>query len=218
MVEGIMSINRYFFSSLVFLFLASPCVCTFLQAQKLPKDERKKWKKKLKELTPEKYKSVMTEYYELRDQVASLEELVASCDVRIEAKDKELKEAKTELPKLRNELQVAKKELEQYKAVGGAGGDGGGERVGTPREGIVFKVQIGAYRGIDMSEHVGRENFTMEKDADINKYSVGGFLSYREADSFKKGIRRMGVKDAWVVAYKDGQRVDIKEVISSIDK
>ena len=47
----------------------------------------------------------------------------------------------------------------------------------------------------------------------MNKYTIGVFKDYWEADTFKKYVREMGVRDAWIVSYRDGQRVDIKDVL-----
>ena len=33
------------------------------------------------------------------------------------------------------------------------------------------------------------------------------------SDNFKKYLREMGVSDAWVVAYKDGNRVELKDAL-----
>ena len=35
-------------------------------------------------------------------------------------------------------------------------------------------------------------------------------------DKIKKYMRDMGVKDAWIVPFKDGQRVDIKDVLEGV--
>jgi hypothetical protein len=43
------------------------------------------------------------------------------------------------------------------------------------------------------------------------KYSVGDFTSYQEAKSF---VRQTKVRGAFVVAYKNNQKIDIKEAIT----
>jgi hypothetical protein len=50
----------------------------------------------------------------------------------------------------------------------------------------------------------------------MQKVTLGNFRDYWEADKFKKYLRDMGVKDAWIVPFKDGQRVDIKEVLEGV--
>ena len=48
------------------------------------------------------------------------------------------------------------------------------------------------------------------------RYTLGEFRDYWEADKFKKYLREMGVKDAWIVPYKDGKRVPIKDVLEGV--
>ena len=48
------------------------------------------------------------------------------------------------------------------------------------------------------------------------KYILGQFRDYDMADLFKKKLRKIGVKEAWIVPYKDGKRVALKEVLSEV--
>ena len=58
------------------------------------------------------------------------------------------------------------------------------------------------------------KNFSGEVDEDgTKKYTLGEFTDYWEADRFKKYLREMGVKDAWIVAYKDKKRLNMKEFL-----
>jgi hypothetical protein len=84
--------------------------------------------------------------------------------------------------------------------------------------GLVFKVQIGAFRNKDLSKYLeNNPNFSGDVDADgTRKYTLGYFGDYWEADNFKKYLREMGVKDAWLVAYKNGQRVEMKDVLEGV--
>jgi len=50
----------------------------------------------------------------------------------------------------------------------------------------------------------------------LQKISVGFFRDYWEADTLKKYLREMGVKDAWIVPFKDGKRVPIKDVLEGV--
>lgn len=80
--------------------------------------------------------------------------------------------------------------------------------------GTWFKVQIGAYNNLDLTQYAGHQNFGLEKDNDgTMKYTLGAFQSYNDASSFKNLMRNMGVRGAWIVAYKDGGRVEINEVL-----
>lgn len=88
--------------------------------------------------------------------------------------------------------------------------------------GIIFKVQIGAYRKRDLNsvleEQKSQEMFEQEQSEDINKYTLRYFRDYWKADAFKKELRAMGLKDAWIVAFQDGKRVPLKAVLKEVIK
>jgi hypothetical protein len=80
------------------------------------------------------------------------------------------------------------------------------------KPGLVYRVQIGAFVFYEMEKPpVDAENFSHEKSDGFNKYLIGSFRTYAECDEFKDEIRKMGIKDAWVVPYIDGIRATIKE-------
>lgn len=78
--------------------------------------------------------------------------------------------------------------------------------------GLVFKVQIGAFRLFDMRQYA-QDNpfFEAEAMGDINRYTVGRFRDLKLAEAFQKDIKRLGIRDAWIVPYKDGVRITMKE-------
>ncbi len=78
--------------------------------------------------------------------------------------------------------------------------------------GLVFKVQIGAFRLFDMRKYA-QDNPFFEAEAlgDINRYTVGRFRDLALAEAFQKDIKRLGIRDAWIVPYKDGARITMKE-------
>ncbi len=97
-------------------------------------------------------------------------------------------------------------------------------RYGVDREtgipfikGTIFKVQIGAKDDLDLKEilidEVNHENLEQEVANGLFKYTIGHFRNYWEADKLKKGLRSMGIQLAWIVPYKDGKRVILKEVL-----
>jgi hypothetical protein len=85
-------------------------------------------------------------------------------------------------------------------------------------KGVVFKVQIGAFKNKDLAKYFeNNPNFGGEvKENEPQKITIGIFRDYWEADKFKKYMREMGVKDAWIVPYRDGQRVEIKDVLEGV--
>lgn len=87
-------------------------------------------------------------------------------------------------------------------------------------KGIVFKVQIGAYKKRDLSNVLEgekpREAFEQEQSEGVSMYTLRHFRDYWKADQFKKELRAMGLRDAWIVAFKNGHRVPLKEVLQEI--
>jgi seryl-tRNA synthetase len=85
------------------------------------------------------------------------------------------------------------------------------------KEGVYFKVQIGAFKERDISENLDQSvNLDVEKEGGLDEIVLGQFRDYYQADSLQNHLRAMGVKDAWIVPYKDGKRVPLKEVLDTI--
>lgn len=167
----------------------------------MSKEEEKEWKKRLKNTTPEQYKSLLDENKSMKSQVSSLRTELDNVDDQLAAKDEQINQYAAQAADLRDQLEKAK------SRAGSSSGGAIDESVG-----IVFKVQIGAYKGVKLNED-NSASFGKEQSGELNKYTIGVFKDYWEADTFKKYLREMGVRDAWIVAYKDGQRVDIKTVL-----
>ncbi|MHA7877523.1 MAG: SPOR domain-containing protein [Bacteroidota bacterium] len=90
-------------------------------------------------------------------------------------------------------------------------------------KGIIFTVQIGAYKHRDLQHLLKgegveekQESFMQEQSGDLNRYMLMHFRDYWQADQFKKELRAMGVKDAFIVALQDGKRVPLKAVVAKI--
>ena len=84
-------------------------------------------------------------------------------------------------------------------------------------DGVVFKVQVGAFEKKDLSSFFDNNPmFSGETEEGMQKITLGFFRDYWEADTFKKHLREMGVKDAWIVPFKDGVRVPIKDVLEGV--
>jgi len=85
--------------------------------------------------------------------------------------------------------------------------------------GIVFKIQVGAYKGKVPDSAVKSikklsvirkvENFKEEKGVTI--YSTGNLKSYEEAVTMQSQVKQEGIKNATIVAYQNGKRITIEE-------
>ena len=84
--------------------------------------------------------------------------------------------------------------------------------------GILFKVQIGAFRNkIKQDAFKGIKPITGESTgAGFTRYTAGAFSKFTEADFAKDEIRGIGYRDAFVVAYKDGNRISVEAARSAI--
>lgn len=87
-------------------------------------------------------------------------------------------------------------------------------------QGVVFKVQIGAFKDNELPEDPINPIIILntEEKNDLQKIVLGQFRDYQKAVQLKLNLMAMGIKDAWVVSYKDGKRVPIKTILSELEK
>ncbi|MBI2279501.1 MAG: PD40 domain-containing protein [Bacteroidetes bacterium] len=80
-------------------------------------------------------------------------------------------------------------------------------------EGLVFKVQIGAFRNPIPQDHFRGFAPIMAEDAGngITRYTAGLFKTFNMANEAKNAIRTIGYPDAFVVAFFNGKRININE-------
>lgn len=117
---------------------------------------------------------------------------------RIDSLQRLLNESSNKMRMLEADVEAAKKQSSDAK--------------NSVFTGYYFRVQLGAYQNFDIKNKVkGDNNMNSETAGGLDKYTVGYFKKYAEAESFAKDVRKMGIKDAWVVAYKDGNRINVKE-------
>lgn len=200
--------------SISLIALALCCVFAFEADAQMDKKEKKEWKKRIKKLEPEQYKQLLDENKSLKGQVTSLKTELGNIDDRLAEKDEQILTYQTQIGDLRTELsRLQSKQPADNVATKNTGGGI------DESKGIVFKVQLGAYgKKEDLSKYDSSPNFGAESADGLQKYTIGVFRDYWEADNFKKHLRTMGVKDAWVVSYKDGVRVPIKDVLEGVTK
>ena len=194
------------------LFLCS--LLTFLATgfsyAQLSKQAAKELKKTMKALSPEEFKAMV-------DQNSALQQQVKELSSDLSASESEYRQKQQEVAVLQAKVQNLEQDLAEAQVIDVSSGTASGNNTRVSR-GVVFKVQIGAFRNKDLSKYFGTsENFGGEVDADgTQRYTLGNFSDYWQADKFKKYLREMGVKDAWIVPYKDGRRVPMKDVLEGV--
>ena len=189
----------------------------------MDKAEEKVWKKRIKQLEPEQYKALIDENKSMKGQMSSLQAELSNVDQTIADKDDQIEQLQSQVSDLRTEVNNAKaqaqKALAEAQQQPQTQPTARGAQV-NDQVGVVFKVQIGAFKSKDLSKYKDAgANFTADTNDDgLQTYALGVFRDYWEADTFKKYLREMGVKDAFIASYKDGKRVPIKEVLESVGK
>ena len=191
-------------------------------AQKLSKKERKRLKKEkkkrlkeLKKLSAEDFQQQQDEREELMTKASELEGELSTVKGELSQKENQMKQLQDQVRKLENDLAEASTtsspEPTQNVPMASSGEDAQYD------QGLVFRVQIGAYQNQSLAEYDTSVNFNEDNGPNnMQMYTLGNFRDYWEADKFKKYLRKMGVRDAWIVPYEDGQRRQIKEVLEQL--
>ncbi len=84
--------------------------------------------------------------------------------------------------------------------------------------GIVFKVQIGAFRKPVAMEVFSDIDPVMGETLDngLVRYTAGLFTGFRQAAEARDKVRGRGYADAFVVAYRDGRRITLAEAMRAV--
>jgi TolA-binding protein len=182
----------------------------------LSKSEKKEWKKKAKEMKkhPENLKTLSEDKQVADTKVVDLSGKVSQMETTISERDARITELEEQLSRMRGELASCNASLIKLREA---------PAVVAPMDfskGVVFKVQVGAFKNKNLQKYFDNNpNFGGEagkEPTDPQKLTIGIFRDYWEADTFKKYMREMGVKDAWIVPYRDGVRVEIKDVLDGV--
>ncbi len=207
------SIFKYMNNRLILFFCLALTFSTSQLFAQLSKKEKKEWKKKAKEFSknPANLKQLTEDKEAAEGQLSSLNDKVSQMQSNMSNKDAKIAEMEDQLSQTRAQLTTSRAELAQLKE--------------TPvvnemdfSQGVVFKVQIGAFKNKDLQKYFDNNpNLGGEvKEGEPQKITLGIFRDYWQADEFKKYMREMGVKDAWIVPFRDGERVEIKDVLEGV--
>jgi hypothetical protein len=217
---------------LLLLFLIClPLVFTFescKSSKKGDKAEIKKWKQKAKYYKKNPL-ALKAKEEACQNEIAELTKKNTELNKRIQDLDKQLKECEEKYARLQRErdarydslvyefkkLQAA---LEATKTATVTTTDNSKpvqpQRDNAPVEqGILYRVQIGAYQKFKIDDKMANteSNFSGETMDNLNKYLIGRFKSYDLAQAFRRDIIKLGIRDAFVVAYQDGIRISVGE-------
>ncbi len=192
-------------------------VVGFSSMAQLSKAEKKEWKAKYKAYKKdlEGFKLLVEENGELKGQLSNTKNKLDELKSKMSDKDAQISALQDENARMKSQVAAANAAAAKARA------DLNNKPSEAPSpmsmDGVVFKVQVGAFEKKDMSSFFDNNPmFSGETEDGLQKITLGFFRDYWEADTFKKYLREMGVKDAWIVPYKDGQRVPIKDVLEGV--
>lgn len=161
-----------------------------VQAQELTKTQQKALKKEIRtyKKNPEKWVKMQNKHQskvnELTDEIARL--------------NGQLKSAEMEREKLAEQLKLEKlRYVELEKTI---------PTTELP-EGTVYQVQMGFYQYLDLVSFNDKLKTVRAEEIDGKKrYVIGHFDNLLDAVQFSNDIKRIGVSDAFVTEYIDGER------------
>ena len=180
-----------------------------VNAQKqLSKEEEKEWKKTAKEYVknPEALAQLTKDKQELQRINNSLESDNNLLKTQMKTKDNRIASLESQIDQLSMDLEAAQM-AEPISQPVFTSTDNPDERVPM---GTIYRVQIGAFekdKNKIPSELDTTKDLTIEQSENYQKIVLGQFTNKAEAEKLQKHLRKVGVKDAWVVVYKDGVRV-----------
>lgn len=186
-----------------------------VSAQKEDKKTKKEWKKKAKTYVkdPLSLKTFEEGYrkklFDAEKKGKELSEQNSRLSIKVDSLLNELKKKDAEIAMLKSDLDKLRAEYSKLEAAYSSSKANSEKGVIA---GLVFKVQIGAFIHFNMNDYLKETtNFEGESADNFNKYVLGAFRDLTVAEAFKKDIAKMGIKDAWIVPYVDGVRVEMAE-------
>lgn len=191
----------------------------FTSIAQLSKAEKKEWKTKYKAYKKdlEGFKILVEENGAIKGQLSNAKNQLAEVKSKMSDKDARISDLQDENSRMKSQVAAANASTQEARNALNS------KPASTPQispmssDGVVFKVQVGAFEKKDLSSFFDNNPmFSGETEEGMQKITLGFFRDYWEADTFKKHLREMGVKDAWIVPYKDGSRVLIKDVLEGV--
>lgn len=188
--------------SLLFLLLAiQPAVAQRQMTKAEKKRLEKEWKAKAKQFS----KNPLA----LRDNQDNFKKKIDELTRENETLQEQLREAQAEVGKAQSSLAQIQGENQELRTAYEAQKNVAEKGISP---GLVFKVQIGAFQHFDMSKYLSETtNFEGESADNLNRYTLGNFRDLNMAEAFQKDMKKMGIRDAWIVPFRDGVRIQLRE-------
>lgn len=183
---------------------------TAVQAQ-VSRDEERFWKKKARMYRKDpmalkaEFENYQQQIEDLKAQVRELMEAQSGTSDEEASLRMRVIELENQTQRLETENSRLKKEVASRNQVSEMG----------IRNGLVYRVQLVAsiLHEFDSPE-TSSNDVLVERSDGFNKFLIGGFRTYQEAERFREEVKMLGFDDAWIVPYIDGERVSMDEAES----
>ena len=185
-----------------------------VQAQKLSKQDEDKYKTLAKQYkkNPAMLASLMEKYNEYKDENTELKEKLNLLEASGNRKSERIGELESQVNAVQAQLAQCRAKQQEVEAAM----QQMAPAVNTDAQwsqGVVYRVQMGAFKDKKMpADWETSDGLSLEEDGSMQKIVVGHFRDYNAAAEMKNKLKAMGIKGAWVVSYKDGQRVPITQI------
>lgn len=182
---------------------------TKTSTQKDKKDKGKKGNKPSKE-EKKALKAIKKNPKAAKAQIDNLTNQLGNArttNMLLQEENNKLKKQVDSLSQLSAEIQRLRDEIAQKDKVIQDKANEIAELKRTIPAGRVYRVQIGAFVKFKPSaDPLFAQTFMAESKDEMNRYTIGMFREEDNAELFRQDIMKMGIKDAWIVAYNDGIR------------
>lgn len=187
-------------------FVLSPKISAQNPNTELSKSEKKKWKTiaraygknpvALKLLT-EEHSYLKKNSTEWEAEIVRLKEMLATKNQNNSMQLATIEELRSEILSLQEELQRTRMTANQNQY----------------DIGVWFRVQIGAYEKEQLNAGQLNSDKLSVEGGDLQRIVLGHYRNYDEAQQMRDNLRKLGLKDAWIVSYKDGRRIPIEDAL-----
>lgn len=170
---------------------------------KSKKDKPSKEEKKALKAIKKNPKAAKAQIDNLTNQLGN----ARTTNMLLQEENNKLKKQVDSLSQLSAEIQRLRDEIAQKDKVIQDKANEIAELKRTIPPGRVYRVQIGAFVKFKPSaDPLFAQHFMSESRDEMNRYTIGMFREEDNAELFRQDIIKMGIKDAWIVAYNDGIR------------
>lgn len=141
----------------------------------------------------------------LQNELSALRNDQSAADGNYQATRNELAQVQAQLANVEQQLATARAALNNR------------DEVITDQQlvnGVIFRVQLGAFAQNRLNNDLDTGNaLSLNEQNGLQKVVVAQFRTYSNAKTLRDQLRKMGVKDAFIVAYSDGNRIDVGEAL-----